>query len=124
MINKIAFSHYFATDMDRSVDFYQNILGFTLLFKRDDWSEFSIGGQRLAIRKVEKVEKPLKTGGAVISFETKSIESLVAFMKGKGVKFAEEIQSYSYGKLATFLDPDENLLGLYEPPKEKDAKAA
>jgi catechol 2,3-dioxygenase-like lactoylglutathione lyase family enzyme len=124
MINKIAFSHYFATDMERSVDFYQNILGFTLLFKRDDWSEFSIGGQRLAIRKVENVEKPLKSGGAVISFETTSIESLVAFMKGKGVKFAEEIQSYSYGKLATFLDPDENLLGLYEPPKEKDVKAA
>ena len=124
MINKIAFSHYCATDMERSVDFYQNILGLTLLFKRDDWSEFSIGGQRLAIRKVENLDMPLKTGGAVISFETTSIESLVAFMKGKGVRFAEEVQSYSYGKLASFFDPDENLLGLYEPPKEKDVKAA
>ena len=110
--------------MERSVDFYQNILGLTLLFKRDDWSEFSIGGQRLAIRKVENLDMPLKTGGAVISFETTSIESLVAFMKGKGVRFAEEVQSYSYGKLASFFDPDENLLGLYEPPKEKDVKAA
>lgn len=124
MINKIAFSHYYATDMERSVDFYQNILGFTLLFKRDDWSEFSIGGQRLAIRKVDKVEKHLMAGGAVISFETTSIESLVAFMKGKGVRFAEEIQSYSYGKLTSFFDPDENLLGLYEPPKEEDVVAA
>jgi catechol 2,3-dioxygenase-like lactoylglutathione lyase family enzyme len=124
MINKIAFSHYFATDMERSVDFYQNILGFTLLFKRDDWSEFSVGGQRLAIRKVDEIESPLKSGGAVISFETTSIESLVAFMKGKNVRFAEEIQSYSYGKLATFFDPDNNLLGLYEPPKKEDVIAA
>ena len=123
MINKIAFTHYCATDMERSVNFYQNILGLTLLFKRDDWSEFSIGGQRLAIRKEKSVVKS-PHAGAVVSLETEAIEKLVALLKGKGVRFVEEVQTFPYGKLASFLDPDENLIGLYEPPRKKDAKAA
>ena len=118
MINKIAFTHYCATNMDRAVDFYQNILGLTLLFKRDDWSEFSIGAQRLAIRKEKSVAKPAVTGGAVVSFATDDIDNFVATLKGKGVRFAEEVQSFPYGKLAAFFDPDDNVIGLYEPPPE------
>jgi len=121
MIKNIAFIHYCATDMERAVDFYQNILGLTLLFKRDDWSEFSIGAQRLAIRKEKSVPEPRNAGGAVVSFETDAIENLAAILKERGVRFAEEVQTFSYGKLAAFFDPDENLIGLYEPPPKNDA---
>lgn len=105
--------------MDRAVDFYQNILGLTLLFKRDDWSEFSIGGQRLALRKEKSVPKPVKAGGAIVSLETYAIENLTTVLKERGVHFIQEVQVFPFGKLAAFLDPDENLLGLYEPPPRK-----
>ncbi|MGV7223908.1 MAG: VOC family protein [Nitrospinales bacterium] len=115
MINKIAFTHYCVTDLERSLNFYQNILGLTLLFKQDNWAEFSIGGQRLAIHKVKSMDAQQETG-AVVSFETQSIEELSNSLKDKGVQFAKEIQSFPYGKLASFYDPDKNVIGLYEPP--------
>ncbi len=121
MINKIAFTHYCITDMDRAVDFYQNILGLTLLFKRDDWSEFSIGAQRLAIRHEKSVAKP--AGGAIVSLATDDIDKLTAALKEKGVRFAKEVQSFPYGKLAAFFDPDDNLIGLYEPPAKNNTVA-
>lgn len=120
MIDKIVFTHYCVTDLERSLDFYQNILGLTLLFKQDDWAEFSIGGQRLAIRKEKALPKPKIAGGAVVWFETKSIESIVAQLRDKGVSFNGEIKSFPYGKLVSFYDPDENEIGLYEPPEKKD----
>ena len=121
MIKNIAFTHYRVTDMERAVDFYQNILGLTLLFRRDDWSEFSVGGQRLAIRKEKRVAKSAAAGGAIVSFATDDIASLTAGLKEKNVRFAKEVQSFPYGKLATFFDPDDNLIGLYEPPKNNNA---
>ena len=119
MIKNIAFTHYCVTDMERAVDFYQNILGLTLLFKRDDWSEFSVDGQRLAIRKEKCVAKPAEAGGAVVSFATEDIEDLVTTLKSKGVCFAKEVQSLPYGKLAALFDPDKNVIGLYEAPPVK-----
>lgn len=113
MIKKIAFSYYTVLDMDRSVKFYQNILGLKLLFKRDDWSEFEIEGQRIALH---KTAGEIATGGAVISFHAEPIEAVIKTFKNLGVCFVDELREYPYGKLASFQDPDGNILGLYQPP--------
>lgn len=98
--------------MDRAVEFYQNVLGLKLLFKRQDWSEFEIDGQRIALHKTENKA----TGGAVISFQAEPIEETIKNLKNRGVRFVGELQVFPYGKLASFLDPDDNLIGLYQPP--------
>jgi predicted enzyme related to lactoylglutathione lyase len=103
--------------MDRSVEFYQNILGLELLFKRDDWSEFEIDGQRIALH---KSDVKTSNGGAVISFHAEPIEGAIETLKGKGVCFVEELQVYPYGKIASFLDPDGNIIGLYQPPAKSN----
>lgn len=112
MIKKIAFTYYCTSDMDKAVEFYQNVLGLKLLFKRQDWSEFEIDGQRIALHKTENTA----TGGAVISFHTEPIEETIKNLKNRGVRFVGELQVFPYGKLASFLDPDDNLIGLYQPP--------
>ncbi len=115
MIKKIAFTSYPVTDMERSVDFYGNVLGFNLLFKREDWSEFDIDGQRLTLHKEEIPSGKNPGGRVIVSFEAKPIEKIVESLKVKGVRFKGEVEVYPYGKLAWFLDPDGNILGLYEP---------
>jgi len=55
-----------------------------------------------------------------ISFLAQPIEQVIADLSGKGVYFAEGLKVYPYGKLASFLDPDGNILGLYEPPPFKE----
>lgn len=120
MIDKIAFTHYSITQMDRSVDFYQNILGLKLLFKMDEWTEFSVGGQRLAIHKVDSVAQPKDAGGAIVSLEVKQIINTIAYLKERGVRFVQEMQEFPFGKMAVFFDPDNNMVGLYEPPKRNN----
>jgi predicted enzyme related to lactoylglutathione lyase len=117
MINKIAYTWYPTTDMDRAVEFYKDLLGFKLLFKREDWSEFDVGGQRLALRKVDTVHLSRTSPG--VSFIAQPIEQVIDTLSAKGVTFIEELKVYPYGKLVHFQDPDGNVLGLYEPPPEK-----
>ncbi len=117
MINKIAYLWVPTTDMNRAVEFYKNLLGFKLLFKREDWSEFNIGGQRLALCKVDSLHPSRTSPG--ISFTAQPIEQVMQSLRAKGVTFIEELQVYPYGKLVHFQDPDGNVLGLYEPPPEK-----
>ena len=118
MINKIAFSYYSVSNMDRAADFYQNVLGLKLLFKKDDWSEFEVNGQRIALHKTEN--KIQTSGGAVISFQAEPIEAVIKTLKNQGVRFVDDLQVFPYGKLAAFLDPDDNIIGLYQPPEKSN----
>ncbi len=115
MIQKIAYFWVPVTNMERAVEFYNQLLGFKLLFNREDWSEFDIDGQRLALRKVDTLPEH---GESVpgISFLAQPIEQAIATLEQRGVQFSGELEIYPYGKLARFRDPDGNVLGLYEPP--------
>jgi predicted enzyme related to lactoylglutathione lyase len=116
VIQKIAYIWYQTTDMDRTVEFYQQVLGLKLLFKREDWSEFDIDGQRLAFCKVDALLENKDSFRPGISFLAQPIEQAIATLSQKGVPFSGELEIYPYGKLASFRDPDGNVLGLYEPP--------
>ena len=116
MIHEIAYFWVPVADMDRAVEFYHQLLELKLLFKREDWSEFDLDGQRLALRKVSALSAPGDTAVPGISLLAQPIEQAIATLKQKGVQFTEELEVYPYGKLASFRDPDGNILGLYEPP--------
>jgi len=120
MIQKIAYIWYPVLDMDRAVEFYHELLRLTLLFKGEDWSELEIGGQRLALRKVNALPGHNNSVVPGVSFLAQPIEQIISDLSGKGVHFTEELKVYPYGKLASFLDLDGNILGLYEPPPYKE----
>ena len=112
MFQKIAYTCYPVRDMDRAVSFYRDVLGLRPLFTCEEWSEFDIGGQRLALHKVS-ANPPEIT--AAVSLEAIPIEEVIEKLKDKGVRLAQDIQVFPYGKLASFLDSEGNLVGLYEP---------
>ena len=118
MINKIGFTAYTVSNLQQSINFYQNLLGLELLLKDARWAEFNISGQRFAIN--EKNNKTIKTNeaGAIVYFEANPIEAIVKTLKNMGVKFNGEIEIYSYGKMILFSDPDDNSLGLYKLPNK------
>ena len=119
MLNKIGFIAYTVSNLQQSIKFYQNLLGLELLLKKDRWAEFNIAGQRFAI--YEKTNGTIKHdhSAAIVYFEAIPIETIVNDLQVKGVKFYKNIEVYSYGKIILFSDPDNNSLGLYEPPKKK-----
>lgn len=119
MFQKIAFIHYCTQNLDRSLEFYRDVLGLKLLVQNEEWVEFEVGSQRLALRLVDpwtaSPENP-NTNNAMIWLEARPIEKSIAFLKENNINIIKELEYNSYGKTITFADPDGNLIGLYEPP--------
>ena len=110
----IAFITYPVFDLDRAVEFYQKVLGIKPLFRRKDWAEFKLEGQRFALQKV-KSSKTEHTG-AILYFMAQPIVDNIERLQDIGAKSLGSIEIHSYGKLARFKDPEGNIFGLYEPP--------
>ena len=113
MQTTIAFISYPVTNLDRAVEFYQKVLGKEPLFHREDWAEFELGGQRLALNKSSSTNR----FGATVYFLAQPIEGFILRTKELDAVLDGNIEIHSYGKLARFRDPDGNILGLYEPPE-------
>ena len=109
-----------ATDLDRSIAFYREVLGFGLLYRRDDiaWCELET--------KVEKVnlgigvrEEAGGSGGATLTFGVKDIEAAKAELDRHGVRQDGPIRDIpGLVRLLTFYDPDDNALMFYEMPED------
>ena len=119
MTDAIAFTSIPVIDMERAVQFYRDILGLKLLFEKPDWSEFSIGGQRLALQAGKDPQGTNAQTGVVVYLSARPMEDRIELLKKHGVKFTGPLNSFSYGKLAQFEDSEGNILGLYEPPQKK-----
>jgi len=122
VFQKIAFIHYPTQNLEQALRFYRDILGFKLLVQNEEWLEFDVGGQRLALRLIDPwtaSSEPPITSGAMIWLEARPIEKSITILKSKKVLFINELETFSYGKIATFADPDGNPIGLYEPPAKQ-----
>ncbi len=122
MINKISFISYNVSNLQQSISFYQNLLGFELILSHDSWAEFNISGQRFAIHEIDNRKIKNKQVGPIVYFEANPIETIVKNLQDKGVKFFGKIEVYPYGKLILFSDLDKNSLGLYEPNVKNKTK--
>lgn len=121
MNEAIAFTSIPVIDMKRAVRFYRDILGLKLLFEGPDWSEFSIGGQRLALKAGKEPQgkapqEKARSTEVVVHLTARPMEDRVEVLKKRGVRFNDSVKSFSYGKLVQFEDSEGNALGLYEPP--------
>lgn len=55
----------------------------------------------------------------MINYRVENLEALVAQLKQDGVKIVDQIAEYDYGKFVHVLDPEDNIIELWEP---KDAE--
>ena len=102
------------TDWERAKKFYGETLGLKQLFSADGmkWIEYSTGVENATIG-VGATDKPVTPGGACPCLGVTDIEAAKADLEAKGVKFAGDIMTVqNMVKLATFHDPDGNMLML------------
>jgi len=103
------------SDIRRSIDWFQNVLGFTLLYHIEDmgWCELATEVNRVnvGLGQVEQV----KPGGTKLTFGVKDIDKSRTLLEGKGVKFDGPTQEIpGMVKLASFWDPDGNPVMFYQ----------
>ncbi|MEN8006275.1 MAG: VOC family protein [Candidatus Krumholzibacteriota bacterium] len=110
-------------DLDRSLAWYQEVLGFQLLFRADElaWAELQSPVARVTVG-VGQVEAPQVQGGATLTWGVTEIDTARSRLEGHDVRFDGETQTIpGVVRLATFFDPDGNRHMLYQDLSEGGA---
>ncbi|MBA3472476.1 MAG: VOC family protein [Rubrobacter sp.] len=104
-------------DIERAVDFYENILGLPVVKRDGPWAEVDANGVRVGLNGREP-EGTESEGGPVLTFQPEgSLEETVDDLEGRGVTFPAKIFEHDWSRVATFKDTEGDNLQLYEPPK-------
>jgi lactoylglutathione lyase len=139
MIKTIDHIGILTNDLQQSVDFYTDVLGFSIsakiekddvgfaaIFVEKNGSRIELIGYRGKIpKRSESIEIKLGEGSIPINdhitFTVDDIEATVTEIKEKGVEFGlEPIQVEGGMKIASFKDPNGVLIELVEYPKQQN----
>ena len=105
-------------DLNKSVEFYNKILGLPIKNKRENWVDLGQSGALLSLHPASQSSPHSGSSidnGILISFVIGDVASAVNELKSKNVKIFREIQDRDIGKNVIILDPDEYMISLFEP---------
>ena len=105
-------------DLDKSIEFYNKILGMPIKRKRENWVDLGQGGALLSLHPAVDSSPHLGTSvdnGILIGLLVGDVASAVDELKSKNVRIHRGIQERGAGKNAIILDPDDYMISLFEP---------
>jgi catechol 2,3-dioxygenase-like lactoylglutathione lyase family enzyme len=117
MIKRIEQVFLFVSDLNKSVSFYNELLGLPIVASENDWVTFEIDDQTLTLQKCagEFTAHLNSPRNVQFALEVDDLDSFYVNLEGKGVPFFMEPTDQSWGgRLAQLLDPDGNILQLIE----------
>jgi len=103
-------------NLDESMNWYRDVLGFELLYRRDDmaWCELKTGVERVNLG-LSEVQAPGGKGGATPTFGVTDLDAAKAALDEAGVRQDGPIQEIpGMVRLLTFYDPSDNALMFYQ----------
>ena len=101
-------------DLNKSVEFYNKILGMPIKRQRENWIDLGQSGALLSLHPAS-AELPTPNDMIMIGFVVGDVSSAIDELKSKNVKIHRDIQNKSSGKNAIILDPDDYMISLFEP---------
>jgi catechol 2,3-dioxygenase-like lactoylglutathione lyase family enzyme len=103
---------YHVTDMERSITFYRDTLGFRLV-SRDYVARFDLGGVLFELVPNPPGNVPSGSGNARVSLGVTDIRQAARELQGRGVT-TTPVKEEPGGLLSYFNDPDGNELCLWQ----------
>lgn len=106
-------------DFEQAKTFYMDILELDLVLEDEEskWAEFQISpGAKVAIHAV-KVTNANPIGAIVL--EVENMEKAELWLAGKGIKLTDKEEIPGLAKLASFSDPDGNIIQLSQSLMEQ-----
>ncbi|MSQ22349.1 MAG: hypothetical protein EXR53_03445 [Dehalococcoidia bacterium] len=118
MIEGIAGVILWTDNVERLVAFYLDVLGLTPHSVRPDFVAFSFGDARLSIGRHDGVSGKAKDPNRVmVNLAVTDIQQVYTLLQEKGVSFLRPPERERWGGwVATFHDPDGNILQLLQQP--------
>ena len=101
-------------DLEKSLEFYNKILGMPIKRQRENWVDLGQSGALLSLHPAS-AELLTPIDMIMIGFVVGDVSSAIDELKSKNVKIHRDIQEHEAGKNAIILDPDEYMISLFEP---------
>ena len=101
-------------DLNKSIEFYNKILGMPIKKQRENWVDLGQSGALLSLHPAS-AELLTPNDMIMIGFVVGDVSSAIDELKSKNVKIHRDIQNKSSGKNAIILDPDNYMISLFEP---------
>lgn len=117
VLRRISKNIVLVSDLERSIEFYQDRLGLTLIASTSEWAEFLTGETRLALQAGGDPEAPRAeraAGKLSLSFEVDDLVDAYETLVARGVRFSQPPAEQEFGMLAVLLDPDGLEILLFE----------
>jgi catechol 2,3-dioxygenase-like lactoylglutathione lyase family enzyme len=112
LIDGVDVVFYGVCNMDRSVAFYEGVLGLDLSQRAgNDWAQFTVGGTEVGL--FGELATAPHQGGATVTFRTGDIRALEAALEAAGTK-KDPVEDMGGALSMEFLDPDGNRLVAVE----------
>ena len=105
-------------DLNKSIEFYNKILGMPIKNRRENWVDLGQGGALLSLHPADESSPHLGTSvdnGVLIGLLVGDVTSAVEELKSKNIKVHRDIQQREAGINAIILDPDGYMISLFEP---------
>ncbi len=100
------------SDMNKSVQFYEEILNIPLKKKSDEWTEFFNKETVLALHPAKNKEK-IKSGQHIlVGFSASDFDQTIRKLQDKNVVFFKNPREEGFGKHAIIEDPDGHLISI------------
>ncbi len=111
-MTKLRYALVFVSDMERSVAFYRDVLGWPLTRQSPEWTEFATEGTTLALQHASRPSGAAAVQGELagrcqLGFWVEDIEAFHQDMVARGTLCIEPPREEAFGaKLAVYADPD------------------
>ena len=106
------------TDIDKSLEFYNGIIGLPIKNQRRSWVDLGTTGALLSLHPASLTAEHVGSSidnGITIGFLVGDVQAAIDELKEKGVKIHRDIVEKDAGKNAVIVDPDGYLISLFEP---------
>ena len=105
-------------DIDKSIEFYHEIIGLPIKRQRRSWVDLGTSGALLSLHPASLTAEHVGSSidnGITIGFLVGDVQSAIDELKEKGIKIHRDIVEKDAGKNAVISDPDGYLISLFEP---------
>lgn len=106
------------SDIDKSLEFYHDIIGLPIKNQRRSWVDLGTTGALLSLHPASLTAEHVGSSidnGITIGFLVGDVKSAVEELRGKGIEIFRDIVERDAGKNAIVKDPDGYLVSLFEP---------
>jgi lactoylglutathione lyase len=118
MLHTIPYITLWVRDFERTVRFYKETLGLSLVEKNDVFARFGTGGTQLAFHALGTGEPTPGNRHLEIHFQVADVDSVYEALRGRGVEFDEPPANMPWGvRMAAFTDPEGWTVEIIGPAK-------